>query len=177
MPDLANLITTGEMKQVEAFPSVLRLLVHGPLLKELAECDGKKLQKLRGIKLHRVIDNTSLNLNADQFWEALHCQLIHSIDFLPAGAWQRTSNEFMFYIFTELHQIISRTGKLRANVSWDNKWMKKDQYGARPDTWKHWMVDLLPSGLVRKMAGKQVAKYSSDIGHSLEYTLEFEEGS
>ena len=101
--------------------------------------------------------------------------MIHSIDFLPPAAWQRTSNEFMFHIYTELFSLISKAEKLEANVSWDKAWMKKDQNGARPNTWKHWMVDALPSGLVRKMAAKQVAKYSEAIGHSLEYKLEFRE--
>jgi hypothetical protein len=173
MPDLAKLITPAEMTQVEAFPSVLRLLVHGPLLQQLSEMDAAQLNNIRSIKMHRVIDNAPLKLDAAQLFEALHCQLIHSIDFLPAAAWQRTSNEFMFHIFTTLHELVSKAGKLEANVSWDNAWMKRDQNGARPDTWKHWLVDVIPSGVVRKMAAKQVKQYSADIGHSLEYTLEF----
>ena len=81
----------------------------------------------------------------------------------------------MFSIFTELHEILTKSSKLEANVSWDNKWMKKDQFGARPDTWRHYLVDLIPSNVVRGMAGKQMARYSGEIGHSLEYSLEFEE--
>ena len=175
LPALAELVTEDEMKQVTAFPSLLRLLVSGPLLSELEKCDVQRLSKLKSIQFHRVIDDAPITLTAPELWEALHYHLIHSIDFLPAAAWKRTSNEFMFHIYTSLYVLLSRSGNLKANVSWDEAWMKQDVNGARPDTWRHWIVDMVPNDVVRKMAAKQIGKYSAEIGHSLDYTLVFEE--
>lgn len=177
LPTLASLLSPTELTQIQAFPSVLRLLVHGPLLKELCGCSEAKLQTLRRLRFHRLLDNEPLELSAPQFWEHLNYQLIHSIDFLPPAAWKRTSNEYFFAIFTQLYDVLSRTGNLAAAVEWDEAWMQPNTEGARPDTWRHWFIDLVPSKAILAMASKTIANYSADVGHSLEYSLEFEGGA
>jgi hypothetical protein len=176
LPRLSQLLTPAELAQVEAFPSVLRLLVHGPLLAELASLSGEhpaKLASLRSIQLHRLLDNEAIELSAEQLWEALNYQLIHAVDFLPVAAWERTGNDFFFHVFVELHRLLSRAGRLQARVEWDDSWKRPDMPGARPSTWRHWLIDMIPGSLVTKLASKQVARYSADINHSLDYKLDF----
>jgi hypothetical protein len=173
LPTLAKLCAPHEMAHIEAFPSVLRLLVHGPLLEELCACPTEKLAGLRKLCLHRLLDNAPIELSGAQLWEMLNYQLIHAVDFLPAAAWQRTSNEYFFGIFVALHELLTRVGQLQAKVGWDPEWMQPMAPGARPDTWRHWLVDLVPNAAIRLMAAKQIAKYSADVGHSLKYSLEY----
>ncbi|GMI35473.1 hypothetical protein TeGR_g11674 [Tetraparma gracilis] len=85
IPNLGKLVTAHELRQIEAFPSILRLLVHGPLLAELEGASASKLKKIKKLTLHRVIDNAPLELGADEVFEALHYHLIHSIDFILGG--------------------------------------------------------------------------------------------
>jgi hypothetical protein len=169
LPELAALLDADEYAQVTAFPTVLRLLVHGPLLAELAAADAPRLRSLTALRCHRLLDNEPMELSAAQLWEQLNYQLVHSIDFLPAASWQRTSNEFFLHIFDELHGLLSKAHELRADVTRDAA--KPDAAGARPPTWRHWAVDQLPDRLVRKLAAKQVASYSAALGHSLDYEL------
>ena len=173
LPRLAQLLPPDEMAQVQAFPSLLRLLVHGPLLDELDALSHspEAVRSLRGVRCHRLLDNEPLVLDGPQLWEALNYQLIHAIDFLPAAAWQRTSNDFFFHLFARLHEVLTRAGERHANVGWESGWARPDTSGARPPTWRHWAVDMLPSSLVVRLAAKQVARYSADIGHSLEYEV------
>lgn len=172
MPMLEKLITKHEFVHVAAFPSVLRLLVHGPLLQELLSCDAEKLGQIKGLKLNRLLDNTPIELSATQLFEQLNLQLIHALDFLPPASWKRTSNEFFFGIFKALYAVLTSAGKLRAKVLWDESWPKRASE-ARPDTWRHWIIDMLPERAVLALASKQIAQYSANIGHSLEYKLEF----
>jgi len=184
LPRLAELLDEEEFAQVCAFPSVLRLLVHGPLLAELkarheARHEGRHeggtgLASLRRLTLHRLLDNARIDLSAPQLWEALNYQLVHAIDFLPAASWKRTSNDLFFHLFTELHELLSSAGQLTADVRWDAAAMQPNVAGARPETWRHWAVDHLPNALVVRLAAKQIARYSASVGHSLEYTLNFE---
>ena len=169
LPKLEELLDEEEFAQVQAFPSMLRLLVHGRLLSELARTDVSTLTRLKAIHFYRVLDNAPLELSSSQLFEQLNYQLIHAIDFLPPASWQRTSNEFFFYIFTEMRALLLRTDQLRVNVTSDTA--KPDAVGARPPTWRHWLIDQLPDALVRKLAAKQVAKYSEAVGHSLDYEL------
>lgn len=174
LPALSALLTPEELTHVQAFPSVLRSLIHGPLLAELMACPTEKLHRLTCLRLHRVMDNENIELNAAQLWEHLNFQLIHSIDFLPAAAWKRTSNEYFFAIFLKLFALLSRVGQLTAKVEWDDSWMKEDTVGARPNTWRHWLIDIVPNSTILALASKQIAQYSGAIGHSLEYELRFD---
>ena len=180
LPRLASMLTREEMAQVEAFPSILRLLVHGPLLDQLqAGWRGYNTgdHAVAALHFHRVLDNAVLRLSADQLWRALNYQLIHLIDFLPPASWQRTSNDVFFQIFVRLHRVLSRVGEQHAMkpVAGERHWPDAVQPfmpGARPPTWRHWAIDHLPNRLVLKLASKQVQKYSAEVGHSLNFYLE-----
>ena len=106
----------------------------------------------------------------------LNLQLIHAIDFLPPGCWKRTSNDYFFGLFVTIHELLTRNGQLRASVGWDPGWMQPLQDSARPNTWRHWVVDMVPTAVARTMAASQMGKFSAAIGHSLEYELLWEEG-
>jgi len=174
LPMLRTLLSTEDMAQIEAFPSILRLLVHGPLLAELAACDAATLGKLLAIRCRRLLDNEPITLSASQLWEQLNYQLIHAIDFLPPASWKRTCGTYFFHIFVELHELLSRVGELKANVGWNPEWMQPLAEGALPPTWRHWLIELLPTRLVLKLSSKSMEKFSSAVGHSLEYALEWE---
>ena len=108
-------------------------------------------------------------------WEALNYQLIHSIDFLPIASWKRTCGTYFFHIFIELHKILSRAGQLNANVGWDASWMQPLVEGSQPpDSWRHYFIELVPSRLVLKFVSENMGKFSAAVGHSLEYTLEWD---
>lgn len=171
LPTLASLLAPNELAHIEAFPSVLRLLVHGPLLRELASLGPNGLRRIKSLSLHRVLDNAPITLSASQLWEQLNYHVIHAVDFLPAAAWQRTSNEYFFHIFTTLHKVLSSIDELHAHVEWEESWMQPMAPGARPDTWRHWFIDMVPNAVILAMASKQIVQYSAAIGHSLEYTL------
>jgi len=171
LPALASLLEPEEMLHVEAFPTVLRLLVHGPLLAQLMESPTEELQQLSAIKFHRLLDNELLELTADQLWTQLNFQLIHAIDFLPPASWRRTSGTYFFEIFVCLHGLLTRGGRLDANVGWDAEWMQPLVPGSEPGTWRHWLVDLLPTKVVLRLASKNMARLCAEVGHSLEYSL------
>ena len=177
LPALRSLLTADEMVHVEAFPSVLRLLIHGPLLTELVGCDAAWLSRLRGLKMRRLLDNAPLEISAEQLWVQLNLQMIHAIDFLPPGGWQRTSNEYFFAVFIALHKLLTAIGKRDARVEWDESWRQPACDGVRPPTWRHWLIDMVPCAAISAMAAKQIGKYSAAIGHSLEYELVFADAS
>ena len=60
-------------------------------------------------------------------------------------------------------------------MTWDEEWMRDATPGTRPETWRHWLVDMVPCRATSALAANQIAKYSAAIGHSLEYELVFEE--
>jgi hypothetical protein len=173
LPMLKTLLSLEEYCQIEAFPSILRLLVHGPLLAELLAAESTKLEYgLRAVRFRRLLDNEPLELSADQLWKQLNFQLIHAMDFLPPAAWQRTGSTYFFHIFDSLHRLLTAQGKLGAKIDWSGFGSSKPLLeGARPNTWRHWLVDLVPSAVVLRLASKQIAKYSAAVGHSLEYEL------
>ena len=163
---LAKLITEDEMAHVQAFPSVLRLLVHGPLLTELQGEMGDVV----ALDFHRLLDNERISLTREQLWVHLNFQLIHAIDFLPAAAWQH-ANDYFYQIFVTLHTLLTRNGQLMAKVEYDPSMALPLVPGCRPQSWRHWAVDSLPAWAVMGLASRQIANYSADVGHSLAYEL------
>ena len=112
LPALRDLLSTDEMRHVEAFPTVLRLLIHGPLLQELSCCDANRLRQLRGLRMRRLLDNAPISLTGEELWVHLNLQMIHSLDFLPAGGWKRTCNEYFFALFLALHELLCAQARL-----------------------------------------------------------------
>ncbi|KOO21447.1 hypothetical protein Ctob_007744 [Chrysochromulina tobinii] len=173
VPMLKSLVSEKDFAQLEAFPSILRLLIHGYLLNELAACDATKLGRLRSIRFYRLLDNGLLTLTAAQLFENLNYQMIHAIDFLPPASWKRTSGTYFFNIFVQLQSILARAGQLRARVGYDPAEQQPLVDGAIPNTWRHYLIELLPTTIVINLAAKTIAKYSAQVGHSLAYTLEW----
>ena len=173
VPTLRALVSPEDFVQIEAFPSILRLLVHGPLLAELVACDTATLGRLKTIRFRRLLGNEPVAFTAEQLWEQLNYQLVHAIDFLPVASWKRTCGTYFFHIFVELHELLTRLGQLKANVGWDDAWKQPLEAGALPPTWRHYLIELLPTRLVLKLASKSMAKYSAEVGHSLDYSIEW----
>jgi hypothetical protein len=171
LPMLQSLVPPEEMALVEAFPSILRLMLHGPFLNELRSADTAKLAGLQAVHMHRVIDNAPITIDSTQLWASFNYHLIHAIDFLPAASWQRTSGNYFFEIFISLHELLTRTGHLECKLGWQPEWMQPYMPGATPDDWRHWLVDMLPSAVILKLASSGIAKYSEGIGHSLDYKI------
>jgi len=156
---------------VAAFPTVLRLLIRGPLLDELDAIarDGATIEK---ISFYRVLDNVPIELSGDELWTQLNFQLIHALDFLPALAWKATkSSDYFFHIFSRLYGILTQTAKLQARVEFDSEWERDAIKGSRTTDLAHFLVDQLPSSLVLKTARSGIEGYSANIGHDLSYTI------
>ncbi|MEX1167507.1 MAG: hypothetical protein WEK74_11690, partial [Hydrogenophaga sp.] len=79
LPQLKALLTDFEAIQVEAFPSILRLLYNKGLLEEL-EHNMYRLGDLQALHFHRVIDNEQLTIGVDDFWINLNYHLMHFVD-------------------------------------------------------------------------------------------------
>jgi len=159
IPQLAELISPVEMKHVEAFPSVLRLLLSWQLTDELQSKLGA-LDNLEGIKFHRVIDNQELQLNAEEFWVQLNYQMIHLLDFAPTADWESGVGMTVFQVCLGLYDFLTRAGRLEAKVTLDPVSAK----------------GLVPT-IKRRMGIKAIARYSAKIGHSLDYELKWAESS
>mmetsp|Transcript_130523 Transcript_130523/g.325610 ORF Transcript_130523/g.325610 Transcript_130523/m.325610 type:complete len:330 (-) Transcript_130523:214-1203(-) len=159
IPKLAELLTPFEMKHIESFPSILRLLLSWQLLPELQAKIGS-LDKFEGIKFHRVIDNQELELDAEEFWVQLNYQMIHFLDFVPTADWEKNVSMTIFQGCLALYDFLTQAGQMRVTVSFD---------------------PVAASGLLakikRKISVKKVAEYSKKIGHSLDYELKWARSS
>ena len=101
IPKLRSLVSAHEFEHIEAFPSVLRLLVIDELLTALQHGVTAGLQ-LRRLTFFRVIDNTPLEMDGKTFWTHLNFQLIHLLDFLPVADWAAAADERFFVVFRSL---------------------------------------------------------------------------
>jgi len=172
LPTLQSLLTNDEFRQIQAFPSVLRILFSGALLNALAG-EVHRLDKLQEMKLNRVIDNVPISLTAEEFWVQLNLQLIHLLDFLPVGGWADSSSFFLHH-FGALHGFLKSQGQLRAKVDFDPAWAKPRDSDLLPRTVRHTIFNsMLTKETALKMISKTVAKYSKAIGHDLEFSFDF----
>ncbi len=169
IPQLQPLMTPAEWTQVEAFPSVLRLLYAGKLRQELRE-NAHRADALQSIKMHRVIDNHPIEMSGKDLWIALNFQLIHLVDFLPVANWSTHQNDTAFIIFRDLYDLMGKAGKREAQVAYTPasgpRELKGEHLGALG-----WLTTLIPVGTSEQMASKSVQRFSAAIGHSLEYQL------
>jgi len=172
IPKLQTLVTEAEMSHIEAFPSVLRLLLHGPLVQELTYAPN--LSELRRVKFHRVIDNFELSMDADAFWIQLNYQLVHLLDFLPVANWCDHQDNTFLVPFAALHAILVQSDRLLAHVDFDLTPAERSPDAAPPMTLGGFIVTMLPSRVKRAIARKSIAKFSAAISHSLSYTIEWD---
>jgi hypothetical protein len=169
IPQLRPLMTPWEWTQVEAFPSVLRLLYAGPLRNELRE-NAHRADAIASISFHRVIDNAPITISGKDLWIALNYQLIHLVDFLPAANWPTHQNDTSFILFRDLYDLLQQVGKREATVGYTpNPGPGKPQ--GEPQGLGEWLTTLIPVGVSEKMAAKSVTRFSQRIGHSLDYRI------
>lgn len=169
IPTLQSLMSEFEWSHVGAFPSMLRLLYDTRLRKQLRQ-NLHKLDEIEGIRLHRVIDNKPLVLSADDFWIQLNYQLIHLVDFLPVSNWTVHKNETAFIVFRDLYDLLERANKLSAKLDYIPSHGPR-QLKDEALTLTGWLATWIPIPVSEAMAAKSVHKFSSRIGHSMDYEL------
>lgn len=169
IPALRPLMTPWEWTQVEAFPSVLRLLYAGPLRKEL-RANAHRADAIASISFHRVIDNAPITMSGKDLWIALNYQLIHLVDFLPAANWSSHQNDTSFILFRDLYDLLGRAGKREAAVGYTPSTGPRTSEG-ESNGLGEWLTTLIPVSVSERMAAKSVARFSARIGHSLDYSI------
>lgn len=173
VPKLQALLTDFEFRQVEAFPSILRLLYQGELLRQLEKLDVTVLAKLERITFHRVIDNERVEMDGEAFWDQLNYQLIHLLDFLPASSWKLHAGDSFLYNFAAIHALLTRAGKLRCKVDFDVTGGQSIDSDHAPMSLGSFLRSIVPDKVLLHMSEKAISKFSAQIGHSLAYELRF----
>ena len=172
IPLLKELITAEEFRQVQAFPSILRLLTSGKLFDAL-EQNLQKLDQLKEITFYRVIDNQQCTLSAAEFWQQLNHQLIHLVDFLPPANWAYHKADPVFQTFIRLSQFLDECNQRLATVGFQPPRregilplpkQEKMSFGGA-------LSVVIPGWLQRRLAANSVRKFSANIGHSLDFEL------
>lgn len=169
IPQLKTHIDDFVWRQVEAFPSVLRLLYQGSLRKELLE-NVQRPGALKEISFHRVIDNEPITMSGEDFWIQMNYQLMHVLDFLPAANWGAHHSDNSFVLFRSLYEIMTRAGELKAKIQYTPQTGPRKFEGETAGIGTR-LIALVPDKVIDKMAGKSVEKFSQAIGHSLEYKI------
>jgi hypothetical protein len=171
IPALRPLMSPAEWTQVEAFPSVLRLLYAGPLRREL-RANVHRPDAIRSISFHRVIDNAPITITGEELWIALNYQLIHLVDFLPVANWSVHQNDTSFILFRDLYDLMEKAGKREAIVGYTPTQLPRKLEGESPGVGA-WLTTLIPVSVSEKMAAKSVERFSHRIGHSLDYKIDW----
>lgn len=171
IPDLRSLMNDFEWHQTESFPSILRLLYVGALRRELRE-NLHRVDDLKEIRFRRVIDNEPVVMSGEDLWIQLNYQLIHIIDFLPAANWIAHKSDTSFIIFRDLYDILDKAGKLEAHVNYTPADGRPTLDGEH-HSFGSWLITRIPVSVVEKMAAKSIQSFSSRIGHSLDYEIEW----
>ena len=169
IPELRKLMSPADWAQVEAFPSVLRLLYAGSLRRELRE-NFHRPDAIASIAFHRVIDNEPITMSGKDLWVALNYQLIHLVDFLPVANWSVHQNDTSFILFRDLYDLLERAGKREAIVGYTPTARPRKLEG-EPQGVGAWLTTLIPVTTSERMAAKSVARFSERIGHSLDYRI------
>jgi hypothetical protein len=171
IPALQALISEGEFRHVEAFPSVLRLLYSGELRREL-RANIHRPEALREIRFHRVIDNAPVTMSGEEFWVQLNYQLVHVLDFLPVANWVAHKSDTSFVLFRDLYDLLGKTSKREATVAYAPAAGARSLDGEKTD-FGTWLVTMIPEPLAEKAAAKSIRRFSERIGHSLEYSIDW----
>lgn len=173
LPQLEALLTEAEWIQVQAFPSVLRLFYDGALLPELSS-NLKRLNRLKGIRLHRVIDDAPLEMSAEDLWTNLNFHLMHFIDFMPPANWATHRSDPLMQQFEILSRFLDAAGLRRAGVrvAFPSGSDSAQLVGEAP-TLAGRLSRAIPMPMKRKLARKTIRRYSADAGHSLHYELDW----
>lgn len=173
LDNLEKLVTEEEMVHINAFPSVARLFLTSPaFLNELVSlADEGKLETIKSMTYHRVMDNQQITMTAEQLWVHLNYHMIHWLDFLPTCNWKaHVEADLPFQICMPLHRFLTSTGKLKAEVNLD---LKSGQSGTKGEqmTLGSFIDSLIPNPVLLAMARKQIKNFSKAVNHSLDYQL------
>ncbi len=171
LPKLFALLTEDEAKHIEVFPSLVRLFYDQALLAELT-ANLHRLDDLVALHCHRVIDNAPIVLDAARLWVQLNYQLMHFVDFMPTANWGARRADPLMLQFKELSTFLDRADKRWAQVHVDFPEGLARPVGERA-TVVSTVAGLLPPSLTLKLARKSIRRYSEQIGHSLDYRLEW----
>lgn len=169
IPELKAYLSAFEWRHIEAFPSLLRLIYHGPLVRELEALQGK-WNKIQGLRCHRVIDNQPIELSVEDLLIQLNYQLLHLIDFLPLANWHTYRNDLFFILFRQLFALLAPHGKLQFALTFDPRIPAARPMGAKRPWSMRW-VDHVPEALILRFGSRGVARMSQNIGHSLDFEL------
>ena len=169
IPALRALLGQRDWLHIESFPSLLRLLYDRPFREELRANLGR-LDALREIRLHRVIDNAPITLGAADLWEALNYQLIHLTDFLPVANWGAWKADASFIVFRDLFDILEQSGRRVARVGY------APGTGSTALVGEHLplagrLTARIPVALGERFAAASVRRFSASIGHDIGYSL------
>jgi hypothetical protein len=181
IPKLQALLPASDWVQIEAFPSLLRLLYSGPLRAELrqqlapehGEAPGAEAgarREIAEISMFRVIDNAPIRLTGAQFWAAMNYQLVHLVDFIPVANWMVHQNDSSFILFRDVVDLVTAAGHLDARIDYTPAQGPKALDG-EPMGVGGWLTTKIPVGLAEKMASKSVVRFSERCGHSLAYEI------
>ncbi len=169
IPALRERLSPTDWLQVEAFPTVLRLLYSGEIRAELHDNPGRDIQAVR---MRRVIDNEPIEMSGEAFWEAMNYQLIHLVDFLPVANWPAHLNDTSYILFRDVYDLMERAGKRVAKVGpapADGAKKLVDEHTG----WGGWLATKIPVTLSERLAAKSVRRFSEQCGHSLEYEIDW----
>jgi hypothetical protein len=169
IPKLKELLTDFEALHVEVFPSTLRLFYDGAFLDEL-EANIHRLDKLKALRLNRVIDNEPLTIDAENMWINLNFHLMHFVDFMPAANWSTHAADPLLQMFERLSNLMDRAGKREAHVAVTFPDGKTPAVGETRTTFGR-ITGILPASITMKLAKKSITEYSELAGHDLSYRL------
>ncbi|AOW12804.1 hypothetical protein LPB72_17550 [Hydrogenophaga crassostreae] len=171
LPQLKALLTDFEALHVEAFPSILRLLYNDDLLEEL-EQNMHRLGELKSLRLHRVIDNEPLTIDADNLWINLNYHLMHFVDFMPSANWSTHRADPLLQMFERLSSLLDRAGQRQARVEVEFPETKAAPVGENRSLFGRFS-DGIPPAVKLTLARKAIRKYSELAGHDLSFQLEW----
>lgn len=100
-------------------------------------------------------------------------ELIHLLDFLPTASWALHCDDALLAVFVRLHGLLESKGKLEAVVDFDLTTGDETSEGQPPLSLGSFIKACLPTALKLRLAEKAIRKFSSKIGHSLEFELTF----
>jgi hypothetical protein len=169
IPKLRELLTDFEALHVEVFPSTLRLFYDGGLLDEL-DANLHRLDDLEALRLHRVIDNEPLEIDAENLWINFNYHLMHFVDFMPAANWSTHRADPLLQMFERLSGFLDRAGKREATVDVAFPDEKVAAVGEKRTVFGR-ISGLLPASVTLKLAKKSIQEYSEEAGHDLSYEL------
>eukprot|EP00931_Biecheleriopsis_adriatica_P037693 TRINITY_DN21624_c0_g1_i1.p1 TRINITY_DN21624_c0_g1~~TRINITY_DN21624_c0_g1_i1.p1 ORF type:complete len:368 (+),score=72.80 TRINITY_DN21624_c0_g1_i1:31-1104(+) len=173
IPKLRELLSDFEYLHVEAFPSVLRLLTARSMLRELS-ANLHRVNSLKSVSFHRVIDNESLSLDSESFWIQLNYQVMHLIDFLPVACWGVNGNDPLFQLFIELFEFLQKANKLLAKCDLTVPVAGDTTLQGQPLTLGCFITQVIPNRVAEKLAIKAIKKFSASIDHSLEFKFHWQ---